>query len=392
MRIVYVHRTQARAAEGAHIGGMLEAFSELGHTVSVICPAGAAQADADNGGSGGKLRTLMRKLYNYVSNQAPQVFFEFLELAYNLPVYIRLHLHCRRWGAELVYERYALNTFAASWVCRRLGIPHVLEVNDSVTIERSRGLWFRSIATTVERHCLQRATLIITISSQFKTALQSAFQIPSSSILVCPNGVSAKRFGAAVDSSAAKLYLGLAGRTVVGCAGQFVQWHGLTKFVRALAPIVRERGLVLLFVGDGPVRSEVLAAADAADIGGQVIFTGFVPHCEIPSYLAAFDIAVIPNSNVHGSPMKLTEFMAMGLPVLAPDLPPIREILVNDGELGCLFPRYDMDALGRKLAALLDDMENSFAIGRRARAFVLNHLTWQNHAENVLRQVKSRPN
>jgi hypothetical protein len=47
-----------------------------------------------------------------------------------------------------------------------------------------------------------------------------------------------------------------------------------------------------------------------------------------------------------------------------------------------------MEALSQKLDVLLDDMETSLAIGRRAQAYVLNHLTWRKHAENVLSQAK----
>jgi glycosyltransferase involved in cell wall biosynthesis len=81
--------------------------------------------------------------------------------------------------------------------------------------------------------------------------------------------------------------------------------------------------------------------------------------------------------------MKLMEFMAMGLPVVAPDLPNIREVL-EDGRTGRLFRPGDMDDMRRHLMEVLDDREAARAMGRRARDYILNNLTWTSHARKVL--------
>ena len=140
---------------------------------------------------------------------------------------------------------------------------------------------------------------------------------------------------------------------------------------------------MLLFIGDGPVREEVLDAARAAGVLEHVIFTGMMPHALVPEHLALLDIAVIPFSNAHGSPMKLMEFMVMGLPVIAPDLAPIREV-VEDHRTGRIFRRDDMDDMRRVLTEMLAEPEDMQRIGRNAKDYVLANLTWRAHAQKCI--------
>lgn len=420
MRILYTHRTQGVGAEGVHIMGMVEAFRELGHSVemdglpgcdpfeknrasarhsksaplgapgdqpvtttmpSLPDPSKAGPPAKDAKADGGPLR----HVYRLISDHAPQWVFGCVELLYNAPLFLRLLRKMRATRPDLVYERYALGNFAPALLCRLMRVPLMLEVNDSVVIERSRPLSLGGPKKFLEHFILGVAAVNITISERFKTQVLAAFPIHAQRILVCPNAVNEKRFVRPPEAETAELRrsLGIAGSTVLGSAGQFVPWHGLAPFVTAMAPLARERNLAFLFIGDGPVRAEVQEAAKAAGIEGRVHFTGMIPHALVPAHLAALDMAVIPFSNIHGSPMKLMEFMAMGLPVVAPDLPPIREVLV-DGRTGSIFPRDDMTAMRDRLDALLKDREAAREMGRRARDHVLAQLTWTGHARHAL--------
>jgi glycosyltransferase involved in cell wall biosynthesis len=381
-------------AEGVHIMGMVEAFRDLGHVVDLDGLPGcdpflkAAAPPPAAAGPRPERRGWRHRLYRALSEHAPQSVFGLLELLYNLPLLLRLGRKLFRHKPDLVYERYALRNFAPALLCRLLRIPHVLEVNDSVAIERSRPLSLPRTARFLERRMLGSARLIVTISGQFRAQLLEAFPGLGTPILICPNAVS-KNWLREQREPPPHLRDApeLRGRTVLGSAGQFVPWHGLAPFLEAMGPLARERELAFLFIGDGPVRPEVEAMAGRQGIGDRVRFTGMLPYSEVPSCLRRLDIAVIPFSNYHGSPMKLMEFMALGLPVVAPDLPPIREVL-KDGITGALFAVGDMDGMRRQLERLLDNRDEAAAMGARARRHVLEHLTWAGHARTVLDAVR----
>jgi glycosyltransferase involved in cell wall biosynthesis len=376
---------------------MVEAFRDAGHEVVVDClpgcdpceaigtprPEGSMRVpglEAKSAGHG-----WVKAAYRLIAEHSPQFVFGAAELLYNIPLSLRLWTKLRR-RPGIVYERYALGNFAPAYLCRALGIPLVIEVNDSVVIERSRPTSLPRIKRSLEGRILSSANLIVTISQRFKAQLLEAFsQLPESKILVLPNAVSERRFKVRAAGADANLRtrLGLGNRILLGTAGQFLPWHGLASLVSATADLARERDLGFLFIGDGPVRAEVMEAARRVGVEDRVTFTGMVPHVLVPAHLALLEVAVIPSSNEHCSPMKLMEFMAMGLPVVAPDLSNIREVL-EDGRTGRLFRPGDMDDMRRHLMEVLDDREAGRAMGRRARDYILNNLTWTSHARKVL--------
>lgn len=389
MRILYVHRTQGVGAEGNHVLGMYEAFAELGHEMSMQCPPGcnpAENAARPSPAVAGGRPSLFKRVYWLVTERMPQPAFEFVEIAYNLPLLALLAWRFLRRRPDLVYERYSLNSFAAALACRLAGIPLVLEVNDSVTIERSRPLRFAAAAGAIEGFCVRRAALVITITEKFKSNLVERYRLPGSRVLVLTNAVSARRFRARTGPSPLKSDPRWKGKTVIGGTGQFLPWHGLQELLEALAPEMARRDLFLLFVGDGPVREGLLARAAELGLGERVGFTGMVPLSAVPEHLSVLDIAVIPSAAPHASPMKLMEYMAMGLPIVAPDLPSIRAAVPGDG-LARIFPAGDMAAMKSRLLDMLDRPEEARSLGRAARERVFAELTWTRHAELVLASV-----
>lgn len=389
MKVLYTHRTQGVGAEGAHIKGIYEAFRGLGHAVSMQCLPGCDPAEIRAPGPGGREAdtskanaTGLRRFYRLIADGAPQALFEMIELAYNAPLFVRLLSRCLKEKPDLVYERYSLNTFAPTWVCRLLRIKHALEVNDSVVIERSRPLELRAISARIEGYCLRRSDLNVTITQSFADKLRARFG-QGFPLVVMTNGVARERFQRAFDREGSRARYRLGGATVLGGTGQFLAWHGLQDLVERLGPAAAGRDLRFFFVGDGPARDGVMAAAGRLGIADRVGFTGMRPIDAVPDLLAALDIAVVPSAAAHASPMKLIEYMAMGLPIVAPDLPSIRAA-IEDGKTGKLFPAGDMEAMGRAVLSLLDDPAAAKDLGRRARERVFAELTWDRHAAKVL--------
>jgi len=404
MNVLYVHRTQGRGAEGAHILGMFEALQHSGHRVSMVCPPGCDPVEqerartafaGDDGGSPAPIgedkipprRSPFRRAYSYLSDRAPQWFFEMLELGYNVPLLITLVWKCIRFRPDLVYERYALHTFACVLVCRTLGIPRVVEVNDSVVIERSRPLTFRALATLLERFNLRSAALTVTITERFRQLLEERHGLSRNSTLVLPNAVSSRRSQGPFPREELRKAWGLEG-TVLGASGQFLPWHGIDALVSSLGPSAIERGLRFFFVGDGPARGDIEAVAERLGIRDRVRFTGMVAITEVPRFLACLDIAVLPGVASHASPMKLMEYMAHGLPLVAVDVPSVRALA--GVEEAVLVPPGDTEALRRGVHDLLDHPDRARALGSAARRAVLSHHTWDVRAQELMAALRER--
>jgi glycosyltransferase involved in cell wall biosynthesis len=392
MRILYHHRTQGQGVEGVHIRGLAGGLIALGHEVDVMSvserrDAASLIAATESSGptaprSGGALK--------WLAAHSPEFAFELLELLFNGYAGLRIAAALRDRRPDVIYERYALFLFVTTWLARRRGIPIVLEVNDSAVVERVRPLTMRGLASMIERWVFRNATGLVFVSSSFQALCQQAHGDLAPSI-VSPNCADGTQFDRdRYDREGVRRRLGLEGRTVCGYVGAFVPWHGIDWFVRDIAPRLKEQPeLVLLLVGDGRVYDETREVVRAAGADGQVVFTGRVPHAQVPEYIAAMDYAVLPDSNVYGSPMKLFELMAMQAAVVAPDYPPVAEV-IEDGTTGWLFPAGDHAACVDRVFEIAADTPARTRAGVAAAAYIRAHRQWSHNAADMLGLAGSR--
>jgi glycosyltransferase involved in cell wall biosynthesis len=105
------------------------------------------------------------------------------------------------------------------------------------------------------------------------------------------------------------------------------------------------------------------------------VLTGPVAKGDVPDYIGAMDICILPDSNEFGSPIVLFEFMAMGRTVVAADVPPVLDV-VEDGVTGLIVSRTDPGALGAAVETLLHDPARARRMGDAARQRVMERHTW----------------
>jgi glycosyltransferase involved in cell wall biosynthesis len=143
----------------------------------------------------------------------------------------------------------------------------------------------------------------------------------------------------------------------------------------------------LLVVGDGPERARLEADLAARGLAQAAQLTGAVDPGEVPGLLASMDVAVAPYPNLENfyfSPLKVYEYMAAGLPVVASRIGQLAG-LIRDGVNGILCPPGDSDALAEALERLRQEPEWGTRLGQAARATVLRDHTWAAVARRILR-------
>ena len=380
MRILYHHRTRGRHVEGVHIRGIVHALRGLGHEVSVLSFPGAdPESEEKSDGPAGKKGRLASLV-----TRAPGVLFEFLELAYNLMTIVRVGAAIRRLRPQLIYERYSLFLCATIWLARRRGIPIILEINDSALVPRVRPLTMKRVAQCIEAWCLRNCTGLVFISGYFRDQALAAYGAIAP-LVVSPNAADIGHFDPArFDRIALRRERGIGDQVVCGYVGAFVHWHGVARFVEQIADrLASVPQLTLLMVGDGVDLAAIRALIAARGLGDRVLLPGRVAHGDIPAWIACMDYAVLPNSNEYGSPMKLFEFMAMGVGVVSPDYAPITEV-VSDGRTGWLVARGRIDACVERVLALAAHRDEQARVGAAARDYIARERQWRNNAEQLL--------
>lgn len=291
---------------------------------------------------------------------------------------------------DIVLMRFEGEALSLLWACRCLGIPSVIEVNSPDREELPRdyrqmpGLkgWFTN------RHALKLAGGAFAVSEQLAAPMRAG--CGAKPVMVIPNGVDIERFDPALSGAEIRQRLGIAeGAVVYGFVGSFAPWHGLDLLVDAFAHLLQEHPSVhLLLVGQANAQwQELLDRLAGPGLAPHISITGFVPPQDIPPYLAAMDITVLPNSAYYCSPLKLFEYMAMAKPTVAVGTSPVAATL-QDGEEGLLFQQGSVAALSAALGRLTDDRELRMRIGAAARRRIERDYTWQHNAEQVFRLLE----
>jgi len=412
VKILYHHRTQAEDGQAVHIRALQAAFLELGHQVEEVslvrrgaqsAPQGsgarhaAPESNAPPAALGSSSQPAAPRRWGALT-RLPRPLRELAEYAYSAQARRSITRAARRFGADFVYERYAFGNFGGLQAAHDLGLPLVLEVNSPMVDEllATRGLSWPGLARKVERRIFAGADLVCPVTAVLGEMLVELGAVRER-LLVLPNGVDLRAYAEPGDAHArqqAEQLLGLAparpGVLRAGFVGYYRPWHRLELAVAALArPALAE--VELAIVGEGPARAEIEAAARAAGVASRVHFCGALPHARVPSCLPAFDLALVPAINPYASPLKLHEYMAAGLAVIAPNQPNLREVLV-DGETALLFEPGSAEGLARAFERLVRDADARTRIGRSARQAVIDlELSWQGNARRVIEAVQRLP-
>ena len=126
------------------------------------------------------------------------------------------------------------------------------------------------------------------------------------------------------------------------------------------------------------------------NVSTRCVFVGFEPRARAIKYIKALDALIIPFPNVphyalYASPLKLFEYMASGQPIVASDLPALREIL-NDKNALFFQPENAAD-LARTMKMLKSSQMLGFHLSQQALADVKQY-TWANRAKNILKFIQ----
>lgn len=376
MHLAYFHFLGPGAPGLVHVNEFAAATRGLGNRLDVhamkLDPGFRAGGSGEPGGASTMRRLASRYLHE------PRKVIE------NVPFSHRQREILKRSAPDVVLVRN--HTFEAScgWVSRLLRLPYVIEFNAPAFESRryfDQYAHLPRLPEALESWKLRQADSVTVVSSDLKSHIVATHHLEPTKVFVNPNGANTESFspGNPRDSEVNARF---AGSPVVGFVGSFQKWHGidlLSGLVMRLARRFPEARF--LFVGSGPCLTSL--KEDTAPLGERVLFTGRVEHERVPGLVSSLDVAVMPESNPYGSPLKVLEWMAAGRTIVAPQYGPLEDII--DSEIhGRLFPPGNQEALVAAVSELMENQELRTSLGLAAAARVSAELTWEHNAERAL--------
>ena len=294
-------------------------------------------------------------------------------------------LKARREAVDLYYTR---DVAVAFWLVQ-IGLPTVFEAH---VVHRHGQRWL------LENIAHHRALALVPVLTPFIKKQLITMGFPKEKMLVSPDAVDLSSFENLPRKEECRRLLNLPlERPIIGYIGRFQTMgmeKGIPELIEAMAhlPSVNGKRPLLLCVG-GPMSAvqDYLDRADSIEIPRQTLrFVDHVPTSEVPRVMKACDVCTIPwpwteFSAYYTSPMKLFEYMAAGVPIVASDLPSLREIL-RHGENAWLVRPGNPSALADGIRTLLADWNQAQRLAKRAKRDVKIY-TWEARAAHIIERI-----
>ncbi|MFP3461370.1 glycosyltransferase family 4 protein [Arthrobacter globiformis] len=291
---------------------------------------------------------------------------------------VALALAVIRDGCDVVYERYSLFSPALAMVtfAGALRIPAVLEVNAPLIEEQRqyRELHDAGLAERMLRTNAAAATVVACVSEPAVRWVEG--RVPGARTVLAPNGVNTERI---TPRRPVRLH---ADALTVAFVGTLKPWHGVGHLLQGVAQAnIRSAGPTwrAKIIGDGPCRQELEWTAE--QLGVDAEFTGAVVPDSVPGLLHECDAAAAPypapepGRDDYFSPLKVYEYLAAGLPVIASSVGQIPSILQHE-RTGLLVKPADPGAIAAALGRLGADAALRDRLGTRARAAAVGLYSW----------------
>lgn len=382
-----------------HVRELVAALSRAGHTVVVATPLlNKSPWEVPARLEGTELHiplcaaadgaALYLKTFNEMLGVDSSLPGELRRILYNEDLFCQLKRRLEHSPPMFIYERASLYSVSGVLLAQALDVPLVLELNAPLALEQSayRGSAFGTLAAEAERWTLSRANAVLLVSDQLREHALAMGLAPER-LHVIPNGINGQQFRPARRDLALRETLGLSPGLVLGFVGGLRPWHGvdvLPRLLEGLAP--RYPGLRFLVVGDGPLKGTLEQGFRKRGLAQRVVFTGAVPHESVAELMGALDVALAPyepsDHPFYFSPLKLFEYMACGVPVVAAAQGQIPGV-IEDQVTGLLYPPGNLAALTACCERLLEDAALRQRLGEAASKLIHGHYTWDHNAARV---------
>lgn len=191
-------------------------------------------------------------------------------------------------------------------------------IDDYALVIKHQGRTLRYYAALfVERAAPRLADLVIVVDKK-KLDYCLGLGLPEKKVVFIPNGYDGNLFKPRQKCRKLQARLNLNSDHAVTFIGKITKYYNLETVMSSVPIVLREMaGTTFLFVGDGYEKQSLQVFAEALGVGGHVLFTGIIPHEEIPKVINISDVCICPLPDE--SALTLYEYMACGKPVIVPE-------------------------------------------------------------------------
>ncbi|MBF0338177.1 MAG: glycosyltransferase family 4 protein [Nitrospirae bacterium] len=289
-----------------------------------------------------------------------------------------------RAGSGVIFVRHPKLAAFLLRIKSLVRLPVIFEAHEIFHLTTERPKKQHRLKKT-ESYIYANADGVITISNLLREELLLLFHLHGKPIVTIPNAVKSELLNTA---AAVAVGADAVAREGLLYAGGLYPWKGVDVLIKAMAFIPGE---VLTIVGGGDRLDELKQLAADIGVAGRIVFTGYVEQSQLAGYLSRARIAIIPNilhkPSIHSSPLKMFEFMALGLPIVASNIPGITDVLTDKVNV-LLFEPGNVMQLATSVRHLIDNPAYAAEIAAKSKALAGDY-TYDKRATQIMDFIAS---
>lgn len=374
--IAVTHETfwPVKGGGGSRVFWTVKKMLERGHKVTLYAPCESTDGLMDalpclnfiNGGTIGRFQSKNKEL----------VYLKFMLRLSKFLIYSK---------ADCIYTHIAISALPSVLLGKLKGIPVVFDVDDIIS-GLSSNKFIAKLGPHIEFAIARWSNRVICMSMALKELMESH---GVKGVIHIPHGVDLKIFSPHLfpPPPAGGGEEGGKKNIIVYCGG--IEPHdGVWLIPEAAERVIKKvPDIIFLIIGEGRGLAEVKKLVGNKKLGRNFSFTGWVNHENIPEYLTKARIGLITHIRSSATEIALVvkglEYMAMGLPVIAPDLKGMKEE-IGENDRGIIFRAGDSEDLADKIIQLIKNPELQDEMGKRGRKFIENNFVWERNAERIV--------
>ncbi len=276
-------------------------------------------------------------------------------------------------NADIIHCQWAFSAMPGYIISRIRGIPYIITLRgEDITLAKK---W---IFKVVQKFLLRRASYINSNNKPLVDMVKRNYKISTPTVII-ENGVDINKFKPRSKKEARKKLSLPENKKIILFTGWLIERKGIRYLLEGYSRVVKKHPeSILLIIGEGPLKEKLQQTTKYLKLENQVVFLGRKHPDEMPHYISACDIFILP-SLAEGMPNVVMEAMASGKAVIATNVQGTLDLLDN---YGVLINPKSSNEIASSLDKLLKNPRLIEKLGKESRKSIIQRkLTWQESAK-----------
>ena len=298
------------------------------------------------------------------------------------PGMLRLGKKIKEYDVIHTHNEHSFAAMVAAYLRKRTDVPLILTCHGQLRFGSKMADYFERVySRIIGRGIFKAADRIISLSSSDLNYISSLGLDPKK-ISILPNAIDPEELfkigssSSMIDSSRSSFLkkYSLAGKRIIMFVGPVIQRKGVEYLIKSIPKVLKKTGddSVFVLVGGGEFLNRARRLVKEMQINDRVIFTGRLTEEELIEIYRCADLFVLPSLS-EGVPTTILEAMYFGVPVVATDIPGVKD---HFKDVALLVPPKNEDRLAEAIVKLLEDEELTRRLSKAGEELVKNRYTW----------------